>query len=65
VLAYSGFLALLQVVAFASGSWVVIVVLGLAGTVWVILNPLWAAWDGKKQALHDKIVGTNVVRVRP
>ena len=27
-------------------------------------DPLWAAWDGKKQTLHDKLVATNVVRVR-
>lgn len=32
--------------------------------VWSLLDPLWAAWDGKKQTLHDKIVGTNVVRLR-
>lgn len=28
------------------------------------LDVLWAAWDGKKQTLHDKVAGTNVVTVR-
>jgi uncharacterized RDD family membrane protein YckC len=30
---------------------------------WVI-NYLWPLWDDKKQALHDKAAGTNVVRTR-
>ena len=29
-----------------------------------LLNYLWPLWDNKKQALHDKIAHTNVVRVR-
>jgi uncharacterized RDD family membrane protein YckC len=29
-----------------------------------ILDGLWPLWDGKKQAIHDKIAKTNVVRVR-
>jgi len=29
-----------------------------------LLNVLWPLWDDKKQALHDKVAGTNVVRVR-
>jgi len=33
----------------------------LAGLV-VLLDYLWPLWDGKKQALHDKVAGTNVVR---
>lgn len=32
--------------------------------VWTLLDPLWAAWDGKRQTLHDKVVRTNVVRSR-
>ncbi len=30
----------------------------------VLLNYLWPLWDEKKQALHDKVAGTNVVQVR-
>ena len=26
-----------------------------------LLDVLWPLWDGKKQAIHDKVVGTNVV----
>ncbi len=29
-----------------------------------ILDYLWPLWDDKKQALHDKVAKTNVVRVR-
>jgi len=28
-----------------------------------ILDYLWPLWDRKKQALHDKVVGSVVVRV--
>jgi uncharacterized RDD family membrane protein YckC len=28
----------------------------------LLLDYLWPLWDDKKQALHDKVVGTNVVR---
>lgn len=55
---------LLEVLGIASGSWVTLLVLGLVASVWSLLNPLWAAWDSKRQALHDKLVGTNVVSVR-
>lgn len=27
-----------------------------------VVDLLWPLWDGKKQALHDKVAGTNVVR---
>lgn len=33
-------------------------------TVLLVLNYLWPVWDSKNQALHDKLAGTNVVRVR-
>ena len=29
-----------------------------------LLDYLWPLWDGKRQALHDKLAGTNVVRSR-
>jgi uncharacterized RDD family membrane protein YckC len=30
----------------------------------LLLDVLWPLWDGKKQALHDKVAGTNVVLAR-
>ena len=42
----------------------VVPVLGsLLGIYW-LLDHLWPLWDGKKQAIHDKMARTNVVRVR-
>jgi uncharacterized RDD family membrane protein YckC len=35
----------------------------LTGTYWLLDN-LWPLWDGKRQALHDKAAGTNVVFLR-
>ena len=37
---------------------------GLAffGSILGLLDVLWPLWDGKRQALHDKIAGTNVVQ---
>jgi uncharacterized RDD family membrane protein YckC len=64
VLAFPGAAALLQLLALLSGSLAVLLVIGLIATVWGLLDPLWAAWDPRRQALHDKLVGTNVVRVR-
>jgi len=32
--------------------------------VFFIFECLWAAWDEKKQALHDKLAGTYVVKVK-
>ena len=37
----------------------------LVGTLFsfiALINYLWPLWDDKKQALHDKVAGTNVVR---
>ena len=31
---------------------------------YTILDHLWPLWDGNKQALHDKLAKTNVVRIR-
>jgi len=41
-------------------------VIPLVGTLFgflALINYLWPLWDDKKQALHDKVGGTNVVRV--
>ena len=56
--------ALVEALGVLSNSFVVIGILGGLASVWSLLNPLWAAWDDKRQTLHDKIVATNVVRVR-
>ncbi|HET6654458.1 MAG TPA: RDD family protein [Nocardioides sp.] len=36
---------------------------GIAG-LWPLVDGLWPLWDSKKQALHDKVAATNVVRQR-
>lgn len=51
-------------VAFVFGGWGLVLVLGAAAFVYAILDPLWPLWDDRRQAIHDKIAGTNVVRVR-
>lgn len=37
---------------------------GTAISLYSILDSLWPLWDGRRQALHDKVAGTSVVRVR-
>ncbi|WP_233712384.1 RDD family protein [Kribbella turkmenica] len=57
-----------QAVAKRYGFEIALGVLGaipLIGTLFgflALINYLWPLWDDKKQALHDKIAGTNVVR---
>jgi uncharacterized RDD family membrane protein YckC len=36
-------------------------VLGVAGSLFNLLDDLWPLWDPKKQAIHDKVAATNVV----
>lgn len=55
---------LLGFVALTSGSLVALPLVGIVVLCWQLLDPLWAAWDAQRQTLHDKIVATNVVRVR-
>jgi uncharacterized RDD family membrane protein YckC len=33
--------------------------------VFTLFDGLWALWDRNRQALHDKIAGTHVVRLTP
>lgn len=54
----------LVMVAFLSGSWVTWIACAVVWTGFALLDPLWAAADPKKQALHDKAARTNVVRTR-
>ena len=39
-------------------------VLGILTFIYTVLDYLWPLWDDKKQAIHDKIAKTNVVRPR-
>ena len=32
------------------------------GPLYVLVDVLWPLWDAKKQALHDKVAGTAVVK---
>ena len=49
---------------FAIGIVSVIPFLSTIGGIYSLLDYLWPLWDDKKQAVHDKIAKTNVVRVR-
>jgi uncharacterized RDD family membrane protein YckC len=49
--------------ATATGSATLFVLAVAFFFVWLI-DPLWATWDPKRQTLHDKLAGTNVVRSR-
>jgi uncharacterized RDD family membrane protein YckC len=40
-------------------------VIGFVASFAALANYLWPLWDDKKQALHDKVAGTNVVRTGP
>jgi uncharacterized RDD family membrane protein YckC len=37
-------------------------IVSIIGSVYQFLDLLWPLWDGKRQALHDKVAATNVVR---
>jgi uncharacterized RDD family membrane protein YckC len=39
-------------------------VVGSLAGIYQLLDDLWPLWDDKKQAIHDKVAKTNVVRVR-
>lgn len=50
--------------AFVYGAQVmtVIPVLGTVASLFALVNYLWPLWDPHRQALHDKVAATNVVR---
>jgi uncharacterized RDD family membrane protein YckC len=50
----------LDLAMYIAGS---IPVIGIFASLALLLNYLWPLWDDKKQALHDKVAATNVVRV--
>lgn len=56
--------ALVLVLAFASGSLAAVVVAELAVGVYYLTDVLWAAGSTRRQALHDLVARTNVVRTR-
>jgi uncharacterized RDD family membrane protein YckC len=49
---------------FLTGSFALMLLVGSAVSVYVLLDVLWPLWDSKRQALHDKVARTNVVKVR-
>ena len=51
------------VLAFLTAS-VTMFVVSMLVSVIMLLDPLWATWDSKRQTLHDKLAATNVVRPR-
>ncbi|MCL2544150.1 MAG: RDD family protein [Microbacteriaceae bacterium] len=62
-LVFSG-AGILPYIFLAIGLWPVALVLLLVAGIFNLLNVLWPLWDSKRQALHDKAAGTNVVKVR-
>lgn len=63
VAAFNG-VGFLPVLALYTGSWLLIVLTLVALTGYVLADALWPLWDPKRQALHDKVARTNVVKVR-
>jgi len=49
---------------YLGGLVAVVPLVGLLGSVYSLLDDLWPLWDGQRQALHDKVARTNVVRTR-
>jgi len=39
-------------------------IIGVLSTIYLLLDYLWPLWDANKQALHEKLPRTNVVRIR-
>ncbi len=49
---------------FAVGVLGLVPIIGNVAGIYSLLDVLWPLWDGNKQAIHDKIAKTNVVRIR-
>jgi uncharacterized RDD family membrane protein YckC len=49
---------------YAVGVLALVPVVGSILGIYSVLDDLWPLWDDKRQALHDKVAGTNVVRIR-
>lgn len=52
--AQDGIVTVLRLVPFVS----------VIGSLYFLLDSLWPLWDSKKQAIHDQVARTNVVKVR-
>jgi uncharacterized RDD family membrane protein YckC len=52
-----------MLVAFLTAS-VTMFVVWILVSMTMLLDPLWATWDSKRQTWHDKLAGTNVIRSR-
>jgi uncharacterized RDD family membrane protein YckC len=63
VLAFHG-VAVLPFVFLAVGWWQLAIAVWLPVVAYQLVDPFWPLWDKKCQALHDKIAGTNVVKIR-
>lgn len=55
---------LVTVALFLGAAFWVVMLLAAPLSLVLLLDPLWAAWDDKRQAIHDKVARTNVVKVR-
>lgn len=57
-------LQVIVILLLALGAWQL--ALGLGAVLWLVslLDILWPLWDSKRQALHDKVARTNVVKAR-
>ena len=49
---------------YAVGILGIVPFVGRPSGLYSLLDYLWPLWDDKKQAIHDKIAKTNVVRIR-
>ena len=48
----------------SASAWIVFFAAMIIGCAVVLLDVLWVVWDPRKQALHDKMAGTFVVKTR-
>lgn len=48
----------------ATGSFAIVALVHAVVVLIGLLDPLWATWDDKRQALHDELARTNVVKTR-
>lgn len=63
VLVQSG-IGVLPYLLFGLGAWTIAAILVGPALIFGLLDILWPLWDKKRQALHDKLARTNVVKVR-
>ena len=54
-----------KIIAVATGVLGFVPLLSIAASMLNILDPAWLLWDARRQALHDKVADTVVVRRAP